>query len=77
MNLLLIWQDKIGPFCRSAEDCAVVIDILRGKDPDDWSSKDIPLKDPFAVDVAELRVGYLPDADMEVHLWRHLFKFIF
>ncbi|KAG0558086.1 hypothetical protein KC19_10G003700 [Ceratodon purpureus] len=58
--------DKIGPFCRSAEDCAVIIDILRGKDPDDWSSKNIYLDDPFAMDVTELRVGYLPDADMEV-----------
>lgn len=62
----MIWQDKIGPFARSAADCAVIIDILRGKDPEDRSSKNIHLEDPFLMDVTKLTVGYLPDADMEV-----------
>lgn len=58
--------DKIGPFCRSAADCAVLIDLLRGKDPQDLSSKNIFLEDPFGMDVTKLTVGYLPDADMQV-----------
>ncbi|KAG0493039.1 hypothetical protein HPP92_006437 [Vanilla planifolia] len=58
--------DKVGPFCRSAADCAVIIDVIRGKDPKDPSSRFIPLDDPFSVDVRKLTVGYLEDAEMEV-----------
>ncbi|CAN0915954.1 Glutamyl-tRNA(Gln) amidotransferase subunit A [Linum grandiflorum] len=58
--------DKLGPFCRSAVDCAIVLDTIRGKDSDDISSRDIPLDDPFSVDITKLTVGYLDDAEMEV-----------
>ncbi|TYI52097.1 hypothetical protein E1A91_D12G222300v1 [Gossypium mustelinum] len=58
--------DKLGPFCRNAADCAVILDAIRGKDPDDLSSRDIPFGDPFSVDITKLTVGYLDDADMEV-----------
>lgn len=58
--------DKLGPFCRCAADCAVVLDCIRGKDPDDLSSRDIPFNDPFAVDITKLTVGYLEDAEMDV-----------
>ncbi|KAI3455195.1 hypothetical protein Pfo_011858 [Paulownia fortunei] len=58
--------DKLGPFCRNAADCATVLDAIRGKDPDDLSSRNIPLSDPFSVDVTKLNVGYLEDAEMDV-----------
>ncbi|XVF08563.1 hypothetical protein REPUB_Repub07fG0014000 [Reevesia pubescens] len=58
--------DKLGPFCRYAADCAVILDTIRGKDPDDHSSRDIPFGDPFSVDITKLTVGYLKDADKEV-----------
>lgn len=58
--------DKLGPFCRSAADCGVIIDAIRGKDPDDLSSRHVSLKDPFSVDIKKLTVGYLEDADMDV-----------
>eukprot|EP00250_Pteridium_aquilinum_P010518 c19445_g2_i1 orf=136-2379(-) len=58
--------DKLGPFCRSARDCAIILDIIRGKDPDDISSKDVHLMDPFAIDISNLTVGYLEDGDKEV-----------
>ncbi|KAE8720202.1 Glutamyl-tRNA(Gln) amidotransferase subunit A isoform 4 [Hibiscus syriacus] len=58
--------DKLGPFCRYAADCAIILDAIRGKDPDDSSSRDIPFGDPFSVDITKLTVGYLDDADMEV-----------
>ncbi|XP_012572090.1 uncharacterized protein [Cicer arietinum] len=58
--------DKLGPFCRSAIDCAVVLDIIRGRDLDDLSSKDSSIDDPFLVDITKLTVGYLDDAEMEV-----------
>ncbi|KAJ6869394.1 hypothetical protein NC651_034211 [Populus alba x Populus x berolinensis] len=37
-----------------------------GKDPDDLSSRHIPLDDPFSVDIKRLTVGYTDDAEMEV-----------
>ncbi|KAB1199906.1 Glutamyl-tRNA(Gln) amidotransferase subunit A [Morella rubra] len=58
--------DKLGPFCRSATDCTVILDVIRGRDPDDPSSRDSPLDDPFVVDITNLTVGYLNDAEMEV-----------
>ncbi|KAJ0988704.1 hypothetical protein J5N97_007060 [Dioscorea zingiberensis] len=58
--------DKLGPFCRSAMDCAIVIDAIRGKDPDDLSSRHIFLDDPFSIDISNLTVGYLEDAEMEI-----------
>ncbi|KAI4387966.1 hypothetical protein MLD38_000348 [Melastoma candidum] len=58
--------DKLGPFCRSAVDCAVILDIIRGRDPHDPSSKDMPFEDPFAVDITKLTVGYLDDAESDV-----------
>ncbi|KAJ4847921.1 hypothetical protein Tsubulata_047148 [Turnera subulata] len=58
--------DKLGPFCRSATDCSIVLDAIRGKDPDDQSSREIHLDDPFSVDITKLTVGYLDDAEMEV-----------
>ncbi|KAI5383918.1 uncharacterized protein LOC127106029 isoform X2 [Lathyrus oleraceus] len=59
-------MDKLGPFCRSAIDCAVVLDIVRGRDPGDPSSIDSSIDDPFLVDITKLTVGYLDDAEMEV-----------
>ncbi|KAL8170441.1 hypothetical protein V2J09_022245, partial [Rumex salicifolius] len=58
--------DKLGPFCRSAIDCAIILDAVRGKDPDDISSRELNFKDPFYVDLTKLTVGYLDDAEMEV-----------
>lgn len=65
-NNICVSQDKLGPFCRDAADCAVILDIIRGKDPEDLSSRDIPFGDPFSVDITKLTVGYLEDADMAV-----------
>ncbi|XP_021761278.1 uncharacterized protein LOC110726121 isoform X2 [Chenopodium quinoa] len=58
--------DKLGPFCRSAADCAVILDNIRGKDPDDLSSRNMPFGDPFDVDLTKLTVGYLDDSEKEV-----------
>uniref|UniRef100_A0ACD5XML4 Uncharacterized protein n=1 Tax=Avena sativa TaxID=4498 RepID=A0ACD5XML4_AVESA len=58
--------DKLGPFCRSAVDCAIVLDAIRGTDAGDPSSREISLEDPFHVDITKLTVGYLDSAEMEV-----------
>ncbi|KAM3333436.1 hypothetical protein ACQJBY_028495 [Aegilops geniculata] len=58
--------DKLGPFCRSAADCAIVLDAIRGADAGDPSSREIALEDPFHVDITKHTVGYLDSAEMEV-----------
>ncbi|CAN6585696.1 unnamed protein product [Malus baccata var. baccata] len=58
--------DKLRPVCRSVVDYVVVLDAIRGKDPDDLSSRDIPFKDPFSVDITRLTDGYVDDAEIEV-----------
>lgn len=63
---LTFCQDKLGPFCRNSVDCVIVLDAIWGKDPDDVSSRDIPFRDPFSVDITKFTVGYLEDAEMEV-----------
>ena len=61
--MALSWtMDKLGPMARSAEDCALVFDAIRGADPGDPASVDIPFPYQQGFDVASLRVGYLPDA---------------
>lgn len=64
--IILKLQDKLGPFCRSAVDCAIVLDAIRGTDAGDPSSREIALEDPFQVDITKLTVGYLDSAEMEV-----------
>ncbi|KAM0012478.1 putative amidase [Helianthus debilis subsp. tardiflorus] len=58
--------DKLGPLCTSAVDCAIVLDVIRCKDPDDLSSRKIFLDDSFSVDITKLTIGYIEDAEMEV-----------
>lgn len=61
--MALSWtMDKLGPMARSAEDCALVLDAIRGVDVGDPASIDMPFPYQQGVDVTDLRVGYLPEA---------------
>jgi Asp-tRNA(Asn)/Glu-tRNA(Gln) amidotransferase A subunit family amidase len=61
--MTLTWSlDKIGPMCRSVEDCALVLDAIQGPDDKDLTLCDIPFNWDAAVDVRKLRVGYLKAA---------------
>src|SRR5262249_22979715 len=51
-------QDTVGPLCRSAEDCALVLHAIQGPDRKDNSVTEIPFNWDAAVDVKRLRVGY-------------------
>lgn len=63
--MALSWSmDKIGPICRSAEDCALVFDAIRGLDPRDRSLTEAAFNYQPEVDLSQLRVGYLK-ADFE------------
>jgi len=56
----LSWtMDKVGPMCRSAEDCAIVFNAIYGPDGYDMSAIDKPFDWHPAKDVRKIRVGYL------------------
>lgn len=58
--MALCWSlDKIGPICRSADDCAHVLDVINGLDPADESTVDIPLNLDMTRSLKGLRIGYL------------------
>ena len=64
----LSWSmDKIGPICRSVEDCAIVLDAIRGSDEEDGTATDAPFVWDATRDVTSLRVGYVADAFEEGH----------
>jgi Asp-tRNA(Asn)/Glu-tRNA(Gln) amidotransferase A subunit family amidase len=61
--MALSWTlDKIGPMCRSAEDCALVLAAIQGPDDQDLSVQSVPFNWDAALDVRALRVGYLKAA---------------
>jgi len=67
--MALSWSmDKVGPICRSAEDCAIVFDAIRGEDPNDPTI----IKAGFSyeeTDLSGLRIGYYRKAFEEDHIF--------
>ena len=60
--MALSWTlDKVGPICRSAADCALVLDAIRGADGLDPTAVDRPFEWRSSAAVSTLRVGYLPE----------------
>ena len=58
--MALSWSmDKIGPICRSALDCAMVFDVIRGEDGRDNSVKNFAFNYSANADLRKLKVGYL------------------
>lgn len=61
--MALAWSmDKIGPMCRSVEDCALVLDAIHGPDGHDLAVKKYPFNWDATVRPSALRVGYLKSA---------------
>ena len=61
--MALSWSmDKVGPLCRSAMDCAIVFDAIRGPDPADKTLIDAGFTWPGEVDLSELKIGYFERA---------------
>lgn len=61
--MTLSWtMDKLGPMARSAEDCALIYDVIRGKDPADPATVETTFPFSTSMDVSRLRVGYLNEA---------------
>ena len=64
--MALSWSmDKLGPMARSAEDCALVLDAIRGRDPRDPATVAMPFPYSAQADVQALRVGFLEEAFAE------------
>ena len=58
--MALSWtMDKLGPMCRSVEDCAAVFHAICGPDGKDRSVVDAPFNWWPDVDLSGLRIGYL------------------
>lgn len=66
--MTLSWSlDKIGPMCRSVEDCALVLNAIQGPDDQDLSVVDVPFNWDAKLDIHKLRVGYLKAAFSNTH----------
>ena len=56
----LSWtMDKIGPICRSAEDCALVLEAIYGPDERDITVGDVPFSFDASLPLAKMRIAYL------------------
>ena len=56
----LSWtMDKVGPICRTVEDCALIFDSIQGPDGFDQTLRDAPFNYRPKVDLRKLRIGYL------------------
>jgi Asp-tRNA(Asn)/Glu-tRNA(Gln) amidotransferase A subunit family amidase len=59
-GMVLSWtMDKIGPMCRSVEDCALVFNAIYGPDGRDDSVVDAPFVWNADVPLSKLRIGYV------------------
>ena len=65
--MALSWtQDRLGPMCRSAEDCALVMRAISRPDGLDLSVQDVPFNWNADLDVSRFRVGYIEEAFDEI-----------
>jgi Asp-tRNA(Asn)/Glu-tRNA(Gln) amidotransferase A subunit family amidase len=61
--MTLSWtQDRLGPICRYAEDCAIVMQAIARPDGRDMSVSDIPFNWNAQLDVKKLRVGWIRES---------------
>jgi len=60
--MALSWSmDKIGPICRTVEDCALVLEAIRGTDGVDQTVIDAAFNYTPRIDLKKLRIGYLKE----------------
>ena len=66
--MALSWSmDKLGPICRSVEDCALVFDAIHGSDPREQTAIDAPFYWDGSQDISNLKIGYVKSAFDEDH----------
>jgi len=60
--MALSWtMDKLGPICRTSQDCAIVLNAIIGVDGIDPTLADVPFNPNLKKDYKTLRVGYVKD----------------
>ena len=60
--MALSWtMDKLGPICRTAEDCALVFEVIRGRDNIDQTLIDAPFNYNAFKKLKNLKIGYTKD----------------
>jgi Asp-tRNA(Asn)/Glu-tRNA(Gln) amidotransferase A subunit family amidase len=65
--MALSWtQDRLGPICRYAEDCAIVMQAIAKPDGRDMSVSDMPFNWNAQLDVKKLRVGIIQESFDEI-----------
>ena len=65
--MALSWtQDRLGPICRYAEDCAIVMQAIAKPDGRDMSVSDVPFNWDAHVDISKLRVGIIKESFDEI-----------
>ncbi len=61
--MALSWtMDRLGPMCRYAEDCALVMQAVAKPDGRDMSVSDVPFHWDAELDIRRLRVGYIKES---------------
>ena len=61
--MTLAWtEDRLGPLCRTADDCAIVFHAIAKPDEQDLSVLDLPFNYDADTDLRRLRVGYFAPA---------------
>jgi len=61
--MALSWtQDRLGPLCRYAEDCAIVMQVIARPDGRDMSVSEIPFNWNAQTDIRKLRVGVIQES---------------
>src|SRR4029077_16705327 len=65
-GMVLAWsQDRVGPLCRTVEDCAMVFNTIHGVDPKDPGTLTVPFHFDRNVKLASLRIGVDANAPKE------------
>ncbi|MGQ0766404.1 MAG: amidase [Gemmatimonadota bacterium] len=66
-GMVLAWSmDRVGPMCRTIEDCAMVFSAIHGVDEKDPSTVTTPYQFDRRVNLASLRIGVDPNAPREL-----------
>jgi Asp-tRNA(Asn)/Glu-tRNA(Gln) amidotransferase A subunit family amidase len=65
-GMVLAWsQDRVGPICRTIEDCAMVFNVIHGADPKDPSTVTTPFHFDHSIKLSSMRIGVDANAPKE------------
>ncbi len=70
--MVLSWSmDKLGPICRNAVDCAIVLDAIKGEDGKDASVSNHPFQFDANITLENIRVGYVGEVE-SIDTFKHM-----